>query len=501
MRKRKIYWTLFIAAFAWFTSCSDDSNGAGGFNPSQPIEITGFYPDSGGIATPMIIEGNNFGTDTTNMKVYFEDVDGIRHPAGLVSTNGSRIYVFVPKGLTYKKEMNILVERRTLDGQEYIGKAEDQFMYKTQTSVSTVVGLASPDNNQASIGGDLATCKLSGPHYLCLDDENNIFISERTGLALEMPNSNQPSLTCLNDKGVRVEGNIVMASLKTNTVLVLKYDAGDVINAPAYSDEEENQGVYIPCDNRMNYFELPKLLQYIPRSRTVIKGETTGDIDSNNWKHCFVVNKIDHMIYTVMWKGQLVRVNPRNRTAEILLKKVSNTLMGDFGGSSKEGSDTYITFSPIKGEENLLYMCFANYNQIWRVDVSKITPEQKDTYHGEAYAGKAITEGVQAGKGWEDGLLKNAMFKYPRQICFTEDGKLYIADSANSCIRVIDTTMPKDKATVTTPIGLPGVNGYTDGGPEIAKFHSPCGVAVNADGTIVYVADTQNKVIRKLSIE
>ena len=28
-----------------------------------------------------------------------------------------------------------------------------------------------------------------------------------------------------------------------------------------------------------------------------------------------------------------------------------------------------------------------------------------------------------------------------------------------------------------------------------------CGVAVNSDGTIVYVADTQNKVIRKLSIE
>ena len=139
--------------------------------------------------------------------------------------------------------------------------------------------------------------------------------------------------------------------------------------------------------------------------------------------------------------------------------------------------------------------------QIWRVDVSKITPEDKDTYNGESYAGKAIYEGVMNGKGWEDGLLKNAKFRHPRQICFTDDGKMYIADSGNSCIRVIDTTMPKERAAVTTPIGLPGAEGYKDGGPEIAKFHFPCGVAVNSDGTIVYVADTQNKVIRKLSIE
>ena len=62
--------------------------------------------------------------------------------------------------------------------------------------------------------------------------------------------------------------------------------------------------------------------------------------------------------------------------------------------------------------------------------------------------------------------------------------------------------MPKERAAVTTPIGLPGAEGYKDGGPEIAKFHFPCGVRyVQQMMTIVYVADTQNKVIRKLSIE
>lgn len=101
----------------------------------------------------------------------------------------------------------------------------------------------------------------------------------------------------------------------------------------------------------------------------------------------------------------------------------------------------------------------------------------------------------------EDGLLRNAKFNNPHQICFTEDGKLYIADCGNNCIRVIDTRLSIDKATVSTPIGLPGMKGYKDGGPDIAMFNHPFGVAVSADGQIVYVADTGNKVIRKLSIE
>lgn len=489
MQKKEFYYLLFTMAFIWFTSCSDDSkNNGGNFNSDQPILVTEFYPDSGGIATPMIVEGRNFGTDTTGMKVYFEDVDGMKHPAGLVSSNGSKIYLFVPSGLTFKREMNLIVERRMPDGKIYEGKAEDQFIYRTQTSVTTAVGQAAPDNNNLpTVGGDLTTSTLSAPSFICLDNEDNIFIAERVndgshGLA------NTP---CRNEKGESVQGNIVMASLKSNSVIVLKYGSL-YLNAPAYSDEKDNETVYIPDDGGTNFYSLIKSLSYVPRYQSMIKSEETADLDNNNWKHCFVVNKNDHYIYTLMWKGQLVRINPKNRTAKILLKKVS-------GGAN--GSDTFITFSPIKGQENILYACFSDYNQIWRVDVGALEGKDKETYPGEPYAGKAITEGTEAGRGWEDGLLRNSKFNYPRQICFTDEGKLYIADSKNHCIRVIDTTLPQDKATVTTPIGLPGAAGYKDGGPEIAKFNCPMGVAVSTDGRIVYVADTQNKVIRKLSIE
>lgn len=489
MQKRTSFYLLFTIAFTWLTSCADDSlNNRSNFNPDNPILVDEFYPDSGGIATPMIVEGSNFGTDTTGMKVYFEDMDGIKHPAGLVSSNGHKIYLFVPSGLTFKREMNLIVERRMPNGKTYVGKAEDQFIYRTQTSVTTVVGQAAPDNNKLpTVGGDLTTSTLSAPSYICLDNEDNIFIAERANDG----SHSLPNTPCRNDKGESVQGNIVMASLKSNSVIVLKYGTL-YLNAPAYSDEKDSETVYLPDDAGTSFYSLIKTLSYVPRYQTMIKSEETADIDNGNWKHCFVVNKIDNQLYTVMWKGQLVRINPKTRTAQILLKKVSE---------AADGSDTYITFSPIKGQENMLYVCLADYNQIWRVDVGALAGKDKDTYHGEPYAGKAIIEGKEAGRGWEDGILKNAKFNCPRQICFTSEGKLYIADSRNHCIRVIDTALPQDKATVTTPIGLPGAAGYKDGGPEIAKFNTPMGVAVSIDGRIVYVADTQNKVIRKLSIE
>ena len=80
--------------------------------------------------------------------------------------------------------------------------------------------------------------------------------------------------------------------------------------------------------------------------------------------------------------------------------------------------------------------------EIWKVKTKHLS--------GEGYAGKAILEGQVAGAGWEDGLLRNAKFDNPHQICFTEDGKLYIADCGNNCIRVIDTKLPLDRAMVTT---------------------------------------------------
>ena len=95
--------------------------------------------------------------------------------------------------------------------------------------------------------------------------------------------------------------------------------------------------------------------------------------------------------------------------------------------------------------------------------------------------------------GTEDGTGSAAHFNLPTQI--TTDGtSLYVADSGNSAIRRI--TLADFK--VKTIGGQPGTSGKTEGGPNKSLFSGPRGVAV--DKKAIYVADTGNDVIRKIDI-
>jgi hypothetical protein len=70
---------------------------------------------------------------------------------------------------------------------------------------------------------------------------------------------------------------------------------------------------------------------------------------------------------------------------------------------------------------------------------------------------------------------------------------LYVADSGNHSIRKVTPAL-----FVSTPVGWSGHPGSADG-PEInARFNNPSGVAVDG-ATSIYVADTWNHTIRKLS--
>ena len=72
--------------------------------------------------------------------------------------------------------------------------------------------------------------------------------------------------------------------------------------------------------------------------------------------------------------------------------------------------------------------------------------------------------------------------------------RMYIADTGNNCIRLVDTD-----GTIRTIAGT-GVAGYSgDGGPATqAQLNTPSDVAVTLDGTF-YIADTVNSVIRKVT--
>lgn len=73
-------------------------------------------------------------------------------------------------------------------------------------------------------------------------------------------------------------------------------------------------------------------------------------------------------------------------------------------------------------------------------------------------------------------------------------GGVYVADTGNSVIRKISAA-----GSVTTVAGTPGVAGRRDGAGTEAEFNQPQGVWVTSAGTVI-VADTGNNVLRRIDL-
>ena len=109
------------------------------------------------------------------------------------------------------------------------------------------------------------------------------------------------------------------------------------------------------------------------------------------------------------------------------------------------------------------------------------------------------TVSTYAGDGVEnfaDGSTSTASFNFPLGIALTTDGRLFVADEFNNRIRVIS----DDGTTVSTYAGDGGAAAFADGSTTTARFSAPRGVAVAADGRL-FIADTDNHRIRVISTD
>jgi NHL repeat len=103
--------------------------------------------------------------------------------------------------------------------------------------------------------------------------------------------------------------------------------------------------------------------------------------------------------------------------------------------------------------------------------------------------------GAAGQAGTADGKDASARFNSPRGIASAPDGSVYVADTGNHTIRRIAAD-----GTVTTVAGHAGVAGFADGVAADALLNMPSGIDVNALGE-VFIADTGNYVIRKLTLD
>jgi sugar lactone lactonase YvrE len=99
--------------------------------------------------------------------------------------------------------------------------------------------------------------------------------------------------------------------------------------------------------------------------------------------------------------------------------------------------------------------------------------------------------GVFGCEGSADGVGGSARFRGPRALA-VNGSTLYVADTGNGTIRQVTAA-----GAVTTLAGAPSI-GTVDGSSSVARFYGPSGAAADRAGNL-YVADTQNSTIRKIT--
>ena len=113
---------------------------------------------------------------------------------------------------------------------------------------------------------------------------------------------------------------------------------------------------------------------------------------------------------------------------------------------------------------------------------------------GQQYTIQTLAGTGTAGFAGDTGPPLLAQFSSPGAVALDASGNLYIADTVNHCIRKISGN------TITTIAGTGGTAGYSGdlAAATAALLSSPSGLAFDSSGNL-YIADTGNNVIRKIT--
>jgi hypothetical protein len=389
------------------------------------VTINSFYPDSGGFATRIIIEGSNFGNNPEEVRVWFND-----RQASVIGTNGDHLYVIAPRTPGDECIISVAVGNDSTS-------ISHPFIYRTMTTVTTIAGQKGVSAFQA---GTLATATFSELRFLCVDSESNIYGSNWRAHVTYMLNEEKDIVMQL--PGASYAGGVPTIDI-TGKIVLFPDDGGD------------------------GYTTYDSDLQWASRTRQIIHPSAeeiaTGKQDFNiPYKQALATCQLDGMVYTYGTAGELVKFDPVSRKGELVQRFQSDT-------------HGQLLFHPVNKE--ILYIEYVTRCAIYTYNI--ITGEYKhfagtlgvsgyrDGPCEDALLGQIgqmifddnldlvfsdinnhcirkvnVKDGIVTtliGKpgvaGYQDGNADDALFNQPYGICIDKDNNIYIAESGNHCIR------------------------------------------------------------------
>ncbi len=436
-------------------------------DPNKPITMSSFIPESGRVATQMLIYGENFGSDLSKISVFIKD-----KKAAVIGVNdeGTIIYCIVPslKGTEVveggdKDYGNVKV---VIGSQEVV--SEKQLEYTYSQNVSTFLGFTDQDGNTAIVDGEFEKAQFQSPFWLAFDKPTAPGVPRNFYLIEE-------------DNGLRF---INMQERKVETV----FRTGNGVGRPRTIAYTHDYDTMIIANDAGNWTDIGTVI--------LTRDPITGRF-GNTWKTVMNHKQCNggaiHPITGEYWfnsyeKSQVYKVKDRSTTP------------WKYGNA---------TCSNTNGSEGLCYVFLVQDNQ-WEFNI-QIAPSGRFAYivsknkHYIAKMDYNFTTGYfekpqpfvgQINRpGYSDGVV-NTLFNQPQQGAFDNEDNFYVCDGENNCIRKVTPT-----GEVSTFAGRQDNPGYSDGAPRDAQFDGPFGIIYDDINQTFYVADRDNRRIRTVTVE
>jgi hypothetical protein len=410
-------------------------------DPSLPVEVAKFTPDSGGAATQLLIYGSNFGTDTSKI---FVTINGKKAP--VVGCNGEVIYALVqPKTRIDSGFCDVKIRVGTKEE-----KCEKQFFYAPHYMVSTLAGEFVDENRGGSIvDGLFAEARFNEPYWLAFDSKKNLFLIEE-------------------DNGLRY---IDLEAKKVDT----KFRTGSGMGRPRTIAFTRGFDTMIVAHDAAGWTDMG---QAMLTNADGFKGWTT--ICQSKQCNGGAFHPVHYDYYFNSYEGgQVYKITNRSSS-----------------GWSYGGQNGFLfKVGDVKWEFNIQFAPSGDFAYFVSINQHYVL---KSTYSWErrVLEPPIIFAGTKQKSGYADGLGQNAQFDHPHQGAFDEHNNFYLCDAENQCIRKIT-----PDGIVTTFAGRPNEYGYVDGELRTAQFDQPEGIVYDKDTKTFYVADQKNRRIRIISPE